>query len=215
AIRYVGETYPELKDLYTNRHLLSQKERQVLVQMKQWNEESGTVYDFVNRQGNLEDLQDKIIRKKLHVKHSISHVSAVVQKFAKVHQAEQILAQAEEKKKELETKGNTFKRVVLRDQTLLKEYQAVQERIEKAKEVLQLKQELVKENGEARQAELEELKLSYHQFQEKENRLDGLLEVSDILERTRQKMRQEAKEREYEHQQEIRRQKMKNRGLEL
>ncbi|MGR5978691.1 hypothetical protein ACT7DJ_12980 [Bacillus cereus] len=25
AIRYVGETYPELKDLYTNRHLLSQK----------------------------------------------------------------------------------------------------------------------------------------------------------------------------------------------
>ncbi|MGR5970711.1 hypothetical protein ACT7C1_33010 [Bacillus paranthracis] len=186
-----------------------------MVQMKQWNEESGTVYDFVNRQGNLEDLQDKIIRKKLHVKHSISHVSAVVQKFAKVHQAEQILAQAEEKKKELETKGNTFKRVVLRDQTLLKEYQAVQERIEKAKEVLQLKQELVKENGEARQAELEELKLSYHQFQEKENRLDGLLEVSDILERTRQKMRQEAKEREYEHQQEIRRQKMKNRGLEL
>ncbi|ANS52467.1 Mobilization protein [Bacillus thuringiensis] len=215
AIRYVGETYPELKDLYTHRHLLSQKERQVLVQMKLWNEESGTVYDFVNRQGNLEDLQDKIIRKKLHVKQSISHVSAVVQKFAKVHQAEQVLAQAEEEKKELETKGNTFKRVVLRDQTLLKEYQAVQERIEKAKEVLQLKQELVKENGEARQAELEELKLSYHQFQEKENRLDGLLEVSDILERTRQKMQQEAKEREYEHQQEIRRQKMKHRGLEL
>ncbi|MEB8762900.1 hypothetical protein P4G84_22005 [Bacillus cereus] len=215
AIRYVGETYPELKDLYTHRHLLSQKERQVLVQMKLWNEESGTVYDFVNRQGNLEELQDKIIRKKLHVKQSISHVSAVVQKFAKVHQAEQVLAQAEEEKKELETKGNTFKRVVLRDQTLLKEYQAVQERIEKAKEVLQLKQELVKENGEARQAELEELKLSYHQFQEKENRLDGLLEVSDILERTRQKMQQEAKEREYEHQQEIRRKKMKHRGLEL
>ncbi|WP_142390328.1 hypothetical protein, partial [Bacillus thuringiensis] len=45
AIRYVGETYPELKDLYTHRHLLSQKERQVLVQMKLWNEESGTVYD--------------------------------------------------------------------------------------------------------------------------------------------------------------------------
>ncbi|WP_142390334.1 hypothetical protein, partial [Bacillus thuringiensis] len=45
AIRYVGETYPELKDLYTQRHLLSQKERQVLVQMKLWNEESGTVYD--------------------------------------------------------------------------------------------------------------------------------------------------------------------------
>ena len=67
------------------------------------------------------------------MKQSISHVSAVVQKFAKVQQAEQVLAQAEEEKKELETKGNTFKRVVLRDQTLLKEYQAVQERIEKPK----------------------------------------------------------------------------------
>ncbi|MBU4643188.1 Mobilization protein, partial [Bacillus toyonensis] len=215
AIRYVGETYPELKDLYTHRHLLSQKERQVLVQMKLWNEESGTVYDFTNRHAQLQKKQDKVIANKMFAQQHISQVSAVVQKFAKVQQAEQVLAQAEEEKKELETKGNTFKRVVLRDQTLLKEYQAVQERIEKAKEVLQLKQELVKENGEARQAELEELKLSYHQFQEKENRLDGLLEVSDILERTRQKMQQEAKEREYEHQQEIRRQKMKHRGLEL
>ncbi|MEK4678063.1 MobQ family relaxase [Bacillus sp. FSL K6-2944] len=215
AIRYVGETYPELKDLYTNRHLLSQKERQVLVQMKLWNEESGTVYDFTNRHAQLQKKQDKVIAQKMITEQHISRVSAVVQKIAKVQRAEQVLAQAEEEKKELETKGNTFKRVVLRDQTLLKEYQTVQERIEKAKEVLQLKQELVKENGEARQAELEELKLSYHQFQEKENRLDGLLEVSDILERTRQKMQQEAKEREYEHQQEIRRQKMKHRGLEL
>ncbi|MBU4643181.1 Mobilization protein, partial [Bacillus toyonensis] len=215
AIRYVGETYPELKDLYTNRHLLSQKERRVLVHMKMWNEESGTVYDFMNRHAQLQKKQDKVIANKMFAQQHISQVSAVVQKLAKVQQAEQVLAQAEEAKRTLESKGNTLKRVVLRDQKLIEEYQTVQERIEKAKEVLQLKQELVKENGEARQAELEELKLSYHQFQEKENRLDSLLEVSDILERTRQKMQQEAKEREYEHQQEIRRQKMKGRGLEL
>ncbi|MGR5978692.1 hypothetical protein ACT7DJ_12985 [Bacillus cereus] len=138
-----------------------------MVHMKLWNEESGTVYDFTNRHAQLQKKQDKVIANKMFAQQHISQVSAVVQKFAKVQQAEQVLAQAEEAKKELETKGNTFKRVVLRDQTLLKEYQAVQERIEQAKEVLQLKQELVKENGEARQAELEELKLSYHQFQEK------------------------------------------------
>ncbi|KXY35537.1 MobQ family relaxase [Bacillus sp. FSL K6-0067] len=214
AIRYVGETYAGLKDIYTYSHLLSMDERKVFVHMKEWNEESGTVYDFTNRHIRLQEIQDTVIKKKMHVQQNISHVSAVVQKFVKVQQAEQVLEQAEETKRDLETKGNTLKRVVLRDQKLIEEYQAAQERIEQAKEVLQEKHQLSKENWEDRQEQLQELKHELGELREKEYRLDGLLEVSNILERTRQKMRQEAKQREYEHQQEMRRQKMKSRGFE-
>ncbi|MCI0767273.1 MobQ family relaxase [Bacillus sp. TL12] len=214
AIRYVGETYTELKDIYIHSHLLSMEERKVFVHMKEWNEECGTVYDFMKRQIRLQEIQDTVIKKKLNIQQNISKVSSVVRRLEKVQHAETVLEKAEETKRNLETKGNVFKRVVMRDQELIEQYNVAQEKIEKAKEILQEKHQVSKENWEDRQEQLRELKQELGDLRDKEHRLDGLLEVSNILERTRQKMRQEAKQREYEHQQEMRKQKMKSRGFE-
>lgn len=218
AIRYVEKTY-NYKDLYVYSHLLDEQERKLMVQIKDWNESTGSVYDFKDKQKNLKAILTDTKLKQSTLKEQYNEIQKTINLLEKSSNIKERLPLLLETKEQLENKSNTFKRTVLKDQETINKYEMVMKEIKECEELIKMENGNGIEVSGQLQGRIQELKQqeqnSYNQYQnnkEKEGVIESLLNAPDVLEQVKNKVEREAEIREFEHQNQLRRNRMKKLG---